>query len=231
MGGSCATPPRAVRFHQKIGFRWVGQMLAGFRYLWKNPFGHPLAFPSARHCDADSLVHKIVGNLSELLFPYEIRMFHCENRSSLAGSVDRSAKTHSAQRAPEPHRRQSPTDRKHPSRRTTPSVSVPVLSVHSTSMPPRSSMAVRRRTNTPCSAIASALRERLMLKIAGNNSGLEPATAIAARISHGGSAVTRAVLPADSLQPGLKFARTSAFNEGIFSPFSNSTSVASIRSG
>ena len=55
-----------------------------------------------------------------------------------------------------------------------PSVSVPVLSVQSTSMLPRFSMALSRRTRTPCADIALAPRARLMLRMAGSSSGLRP---------------------------------------------------------
>ena len=57
---------------------------------------------------------------------------------------------------------------------TTPSVSVPVLSVQSTSMLPRFSIALRRRTITPRRAISAAPRARVTLRIAGSSSGLRP---------------------------------------------------------
>ena len=67
-----------------------------------------------------------------------------------------------------------------PSSCTTPSVSVPVLSVQSTSMLPRFSIALRCRTSTPCAAMLCAPRARLMLRMAGSSSGLRPtASAIA----------------------------------------------------
>ena len=55
-----------------------------------------------------------------------------------------------------------------------PRVSVPVLSVHSTSMPPRSSIASSRRTITPSPASRPAPRASDTLMIAGSSSGDSP---------------------------------------------------------
>ena len=61
-----------------------------------------------------------------------------------------------------------------PSSRMTPSVSVPVLSVHSTSMLPRFSIAFSRRTITPRVAMTCAPLARFTARMAGSNSGLRP---------------------------------------------------------
>jgi len=55
-----------------------------------------------------------------------------------------------------------------------PSVSVPVLSVKSTWMFPKSSMATRRRTRTDLVAIRFAPVERLIVTMAGSSSGVMP---------------------------------------------------------
>ncbi len=61
-----------------------------------------------------------------------------------------------------------------PSTSTMPSVSVPVLSVQRMSTLPRFSIALNRRTSTPCRAIIWAPLARLTLRIAGSSSGLSP---------------------------------------------------------
>jgi hypothetical protein len=64
-----------------------------------------------------------------------------------------------------------------------PSVSVPVLSVHSTSMLPRSSIASSRLTITPRLTIARAPRASVTLTIAGSSSGERPTASATANSS------------------------------------------------
>ena len=66
---------------------------------------------------------------------------------------------------------------------TTPSVSVPVLSVQKMSMLPRFSIASRRRTMTPCLAIARAPAASVTLMIAGSSSGERPTASATAKSS------------------------------------------------
>jgi len=75
-----------------------------------------------------------------------------------------------------------------PPTRATPSVSVPVLSVHSTLMLPRFSIASIRRHSMPPSASVCAARARLTPRIAGNSSGLSPTASASANsnVSTGG---------------------------------------------
>ncbi len=61
-----------------------------------------------------------------------------------------------------------------PSSPTTPSVSVPVLSVQRMSMLPKFSMELILRTITPCRAILWAPCESVMLTMAGSSSGVRP---------------------------------------------------------
>ena len=66
---------------------------------------------------------------------------------------------------------------------TTPAVSVPVLSVHSTSMLPRFSIEFSRRTITPSLAMRLAPCERVMLTMAGSSSGVSPTASASANSS------------------------------------------------
>ena len=69
------------------------------------------------------------------------------------------------------------------SSRTTPTVSVPVLSVHSVSIAPKFSMAARRRTITPPAAMRWAPRASVRLMTAGSSSGARPTASATANIS------------------------------------------------
>ena len=64
---------------------------------------------------------------------------------------------------------------------TVPSVRVPVLSVHKTSMLPKFSKASRRRTITPSLAMARAPAESVTVTIAGSNSGVMPTASATAK--------------------------------------------------
>ena len=63
------------------------------------------------------------------------------------------------------------------------SVSVPVLSVHSTFMAPRSWIAVRRFTITFRFDISNADRASVTVTIIGNSSGVNPTASASANIS------------------------------------------------
>lgn len=80
------------------------------------------------------------------------------------------------------------------SMRTTPSVMVPVLSVHSVSMLPKFSMEFRRLTMTPCFVICWAPLERLMVMMAGRSSGAMPTARATAKSRVSSAGLSRMIL-------------------------------------
>ena len=125
--------------------------------------------------DGDALADEVERDLGRACATLErsgVRASRIASSSGLARPVSSAA----LQRAELEHlaRRRAGRVVDAPSSWTTPSVSVPVLSVQSTSMLPRFSIALRRRTSTPWRAIICAPRARLTLRIAGSSSGLRP---------------------------------------------------------
>ena len=78
-------------------------------------------------------------------------------------------------------------------------MSVPVLSVHSTSMLPKFSMEFRRRTITPRLAICCAPWESVMLMMAGRSSGVRPTASASAKSSESISGLARKMLTAKTM--------------------------------
>ena len=85
-----------------------------------------------------------------------------------------------------------------PSSATTPAVRVPVLSVHNTSMLPRFSMALSRRTITPRLAMRLAPCDSVMLTMAGSSSGARPTASARANSSEATAGLSMKMLMAST---------------------------------
>ena len=96
-----------------------------------------------------------------------------------------------------------------PSSCTTPAVSVPVLSVHSTSMLPRFSIEFSRRTITPSFAMRLAPCDRVMLTMAGSSSGVRPTASARANSSEAMAGRSRKMLTASTTSTITSITRVS----------------------
>ena len=153
------------------GFSGAGFGTAGDRqHLGQGALGDYQVLVAVRDQDAQPLAHEVVGNLVQLLVSGRVEPG--QGADCLVNRVGEPGRECGVEPASNRTRGLGlPSQSSAACSSTLPSVRVPVLSVHSTSMLPKFSMAARRLTMTFCSAMRRAPCARLTLMMAGRSWG------------------------------------------------------------